>query len=98
MHTLDQLVARLTALPLVAIFFYERKDVYLDSLVRACVGTQCVPLLVNVHAADQTLLDKYMVTGVPVCVFVKNNSWSYIMQEVSERNVKGMIAWMEAQV
>jgi len=99
MRTLQQVLARSThSQTLVLVFVFNQDDEIVQAVKRMCSGKHFCVTPVCMHDAEQALLDHFMVTSVPMCVFLQHNKWSYIMPHVTETSVKDMVDYLQTKL
>lgn len=99
MRTLSQVLARNTHnYTLVLVFVNKQDDEIVDMVKRTCVTKEFYVAPISMHDAEQALLDHFMVTSVPLCVFLRHNKWSYIMPHVTEHSVTDMVDYLQTKI
>lgn len=74
------------------LFVNKQDDNVVNIVKRACDAKHFDVCTTTLHDADSEVLTTFMITSVPVCVFVKANRWTYIMPDVTEANLHDFVA------
>ena len=74
-----------------ALFFttsQSRLDSFEAAFSALCTQNHLQFFVVLVESAEQALLDHYCVTTVPMCVFIIDNQWTYLMPSPTIASIK----------
>jgi hypothetical protein len=65
-----------------------------ETFADVCNEHNLKPYMVLLERADEALLKHYCVNHVPMCVFILNNQWTYIIPAASVGAVEAVRSWL----
>lgn len=100
MRTLQEVLSRYREAKtstLVLVFVNHVEDDIIATVKRVCGAKHFCVCPTTMHDAEQALLDYFMVTSVPMCIFLRDNQWTYIMPHVTEHNLLDLVTYFMTQ-
>lgn len=81
----------------VLVFVNKQNEDVVALVKRMCNKNDFYVEIVYAEHADQAMIDQFMITSLPACVFTRQNQWTYIMPHVTEHTLADMVAYIQTK-